>query len=224
MKFLFYKPIKIDTLAKNVCFWSDTHFGHKCEHWDNPLWRMRGFDSVEDHDEQLVSRWNTKCNSDSVVFHLGDFIFGQNAEERFMKFLDRLNFNTLYVMPGNHNSGWRQAFERQAKNVLYLNNSKSVYFIPNYIEVIANEQPIVLSHYPLASFNGQARGSWMIHGHCHSNLYKKEIGSILYKAKIFDIGIENSPYPKTFEDLKIMFDQKDIITFDHHDQHTQSPF
>lgn len=224
MKFLYYKPLKITEDENNICFWSDTHFGHKCDSWELPLWKVRGYSSVGEHDEKLISKWNSISTSESVFFHLGDFIFGFDTVERFQIILKRVQFKTLYIMPGNHSSGWKQNFENQIKHTLYLTEHKKVIFVPNYLEVIANNQPIVLSHYPIASFNGQAKGSWMLHGHCHGNLYKSEVGPLLYKAKMFDVGIENSPFPQTLKELNKHFKDRDNVTYDHHTSSTLNPF
>lgn len=224
MKFLFYRPLKLTAEESKVCFWSDTHFGHRCDSWENPLWKARGFSSIQEHDEVLMQRWNELSTPETIFFHLGDFIFGFDTVERFQIILKRLTFKVLYILPGNHNSGWKQNFENQAKNTLYLEENKKVVFVPNYIETVVNNQPIALSHYPLASHNGQAKGSWMLHGHCHGNLYKSEIGPILYKAKIMDVGVENCPYPLTFKELNHHFKSKPNVTFDHHDQNTRNPF
>ncbi len=215
MKFLFYKPIKITSeLDTEVSFWSDTHFGHKCEHWERPLWSARGFSSVEDHDEALIQRWNEKCNNNSVIFHLGDFMFGFSADLRFIETVNKLNFKELYIMSGNHTSGWKQIFEKQRNNVLNLSETKRVIFIPNYVEAIVNDVFIVLSHYPIASYNKQARGSLMLHGHCHGNLYKSEIGPLLYKSKILDVGVETCSTPITLAELKDKFNCIESFTYD----------
>lgn len=224
MKILFYKPIKLTLEDYNVCFWSDTHFGHRCESWENPLWKIRGFDTLQQHDTMLMQRWNEVSTTNTTFFHLGDFIFGFDTIERFKTILNQVNFKTLYIMPGNHCSGWKQNFEFLHGNIMHLDNEKKVYFVPNYLEAIINNQPIVMSHYPLASHNGQAKGSWMLHGHCHSNLYKSELGPILYKAKIIDVGVENSPKPKTLKDLKHYFSNRSNVTFDHHDETISNPF
>lgn len=224
MKTLFYKPIKLTVEDSNVSFWSDTHFGHRCESWENPLWKIRGFETLQQHDAGLIQRWNEVSTINTTFFHLGDFIFGFDTIERFKTILNQLNFKTLYIMPGNHCSGWKQNFDVLSGNILHLQDEKKVVFVPNYLEAIINNQPIVMSHYPLASHNGQAKGSWMLHGHCHSNLYKSEIGPILYKAKIIDVGVENCPIPQTFGNLKSYFLNRKNLTFDHHDMSTQNPF
>lgn len=225
MNFLFYKPLKLTQADDDVCFWSDTHFGHKCLSWSEPLWQVRGFSSVEEHDSSLIKRWNSKSTTTSTFFHLGDFIFGFDTMERFEKLLWVLNFKTLYIMPGNHCSGWKQNFEKHPRTVWHLTENKKVVFVPNYLETIVNDQPLVLSHYPLASFNGQAKGSWMLHGHCHGNLQKSSLGPLLYKTKTKDICIENSPFPQTFMELKKHFSSySENITYDHHNSNIPNPF
>jgi calcineurin-like phosphoesterase family protein len=223
MKFLFYKPIKITDHDTNIVFWSDTHFGHRCEHWASPLWKNRGFNSSEEHDYELIKRWNKVSTPDTTFIHLGDFIFGQDTVPRMESILKQVMFKTLYLLPGNHCSGWKQHFEFQHSNIWQL-EEKRVIFLPNYVETYVNRQPIVLSHFPIASWNGQGKGSWMLHGHCHGNLYKSEIGELLYKTKTIDIGIENCPNPLTFKDLQSKFKNKPTHTYDHHNSQTSNPF
>ena len=226
MKFLFYKQIKVDSLSgEDVLFWSDTHFGHKCLNWERPLWKARGYSSIEEHDEQLILNWNNTSTPNTTFFHLGDFMFGMDTIQRFKDLMKRLIFQTLYIMPGNHCSGWKQNFEEQVRNVWDVDSTKRVVFIPNYVECYVNKQPIVLSHYPLASFNGQGKGSWMLHGHCHGNLYKSALGPILYKAKITEVGVDKAPYPVSYTQLNKFFgNYAETITFDHHSVNTKNPF
>lgn len=225
MKSLFYKPLAFKPKDDNdIVFWSDTHFGHACVHWPNPLWSMRGFSSVIEHDEILIQRWNRVSTQETTFFHLGDFMFGQDADVRFKQCISRLNFKTLYLMPGNHNSGWRQNFNAQAYNVWEVDTNKQVVFVPNYLELYVHDQPIVLSHYPLAAWNGQGKGSIMLHGHSHGNIYKDPIGEMLYKALILDVGIERFPNPLTYRELKIWASRRTAVTFDHHSSRTANPF
>lgn len=218
MKFLFYQPIKVLAKDYQVCFWSDTHFNHKCEHWELPLWKARGFSSVEAHNEGLIARWNTRSKSDTTFFHLGDFIFGYDSIKHFKEIIQRLNFKDLYIMPGNHCSGWKQVFEEQKGNIWYVSENKRVVFLPNYAEAVINGQMFVLSHYPILSFNGQAKGGICLYGHVHGNLIKNEIGSLYSKAKTLEVTVENSPFPMTFGDVKAHFKHKESVSFDHHIQ------
>lgn len=61
----------MDAITKGTCvrwFISDTHFGHfKClEYGERP------FQTVEEADEAMISRWNAVVGKDDMVFHLGD--------------------------------------------------------------------------------------------------------------------------------------------------------
>ena len=133
----FWEPIKFE--HTNVWFWSDLHLGHKCEHWEIPLWKNRGFDSVEEHDETLINRWNNKLNQESEIFHLGDIMFGSNGEQRLTDILNRLTFKNLYLFSGNHASAYKQLLSKSLdeNGIRYLDfGIKKVYFVPNYLEVI----------------------------------------------------------------------------------------
>lgn len=218
MKFLFYRPIKITAKDHEVCFWSDTHFNHLCEHWDTPLWKARGFDSIEEHNEVLIQRWNEKSKQNSIFFHLGDFIFGYDSIQYFKDIIRRVNFKELYIMPGNHNSGWKQVFEEQHGNVWNIDRDKRVIFLPNYIETQINGQMIVLSHYPILSFNHQSKDGWCLYGHVHGNLIKNEIGKLYSEAKTQEITVEACPSPITFGELRSKFKNKSNVSFDHHKQ------
>lgn len=222
----FWEPVKIE--HTNVWFWSDMHLGHKCEHWETPLWKNRGFNSVEEHDETLIERWNDNLGEESEIFHLGDIMFGFDGEQRLTEVLNRLTFKTLYLFSGNHAGGYKQLLSKSSEEngIRYLGfGNKKVYFVPNYLEIIVCGQPIVLSHYPLVSWNGQAKGSWMLHGHCHGNLWNSDIGKTLYiHCKIRDVGVEEVCYPISFENVRMRFKEKKNKTFDHHTKDTLNPF
>ena len=223
----FWEPLKFS--STDIWFWSDMHLGHRCESWLNPLWKVRGFETLEEHDECLIKSWNDNLKSSSVMFHLGDILFGANGQERIQTFLNLLNFKELYILSGNHSAGYKQILASsliKEDGVRYLNyGDKIVYFVPNYLEMYICGQPIVCSHYPLVSWNGQSKGSWMIHGHCHGNLYKSELGKLLYNSsKIKDVGVECSSKPLSFSEIKTYFNNKENKTFDHHDNFTQNPF
>ena len=80
---------------QNVYVISDTHFGHKrilefeAAH--------RPFQIIEEHDRELVDRWNAVVRKDDTVWHLGDVYFGRNGHH----ILAYLNGTKKLVM-GNH--------------------------------------------------------------------------------------------------------------------------
>lgn len=214
LKDLFHKPVKVNDKEDKIFFWSDMHLGQECRSWAEPLYIKRGFKSLEEHDESLVSRWNDRVPWDGTVFNLGDMLFGYDGERRLLSYLDRLSFGTMYLMFGNHTAGVRQVFESLEGNVLEL-GSKRVVFCPNYLEAFVNGRHCVMSHYAVASFNGQGKGAFMIHGHSHGSLAASELGKLLYRARVVDVGVENFPSPPSFKEIKDRFNG-DPVSFDHH--------
>ena len=82
----------------SVFFTSDTHFGHD----RGFLWAPRGFESSQEHDEEVIRRWNEVVGPEDTVYLLGDLMLNDN--EHGIECLKRLNghINILY---GNERSG-----------------------------------------------------------------------------------------------------------------------
>lgn len=222
----FWNPLRVN--AENAFFWSDMHMMHD-PRWTPEIWKIRGFNSAESHYKELISRWTHKITNSDIIFHLGDITFQQNAERVLQNLFNILPFRELYLMGGNHHAGYKQILDKSVLNgngvyEYTVEHYKKVYFIPNYFEIYVKKQPIVLSHYPIASWNGQAKGSWMIHGHSHGSLINTDIGKILYKGKIIDVGVENTPNPISFMEIRKLFDKKDIMVFDNHQKSGNTPF
>ncbi len=237
-----FKSLKFKTANTPVFFWSDMHYNHSPISGDW-LHKSRGFNSLTDHDAALIERWNNQVSQNGIVFHLGDICLGQNSEDNFRILCNTLNFSELYVMSGNHFAGLKQAARLSAIYnggnficdelfriditsgcALGAGHNKKIWLIPNYFEIFVDGQAIAMSHYPLASWNGMAGGSWFIHGHCHSNLKKSCVGQELYRGKIIDVGVENFPRPASFEDIKAIMATRSAIKTDHHNENTHNPF
>jgi len=57
----------------SVLFASDLHLGHKLAA------RLRGFDSVEDHDDSVIESLNKYCGKRTMLWILGDAAFNKSA-------------------------------------------------------------------------------------------------------------------------------------------------
>ena len=221
MKDLFYKSVKINSTDHDVLFWGCMHYGHDPK-WDVPIWKTRGYNSCREHDEGIIENWNKKANNNTIGFLLGDTIFGHMADERLMELFRILKYKTLYILPGNHQAGYKQLLEKAENNTIYMSNlwdhndQREIVFVPNYLETTINGQVIILNHYAQATWNGQHKGAWHLHSHSHGNLYNSELGKLLYKSKTIDVGVEICSEPISFAELRAKFRSYDQVTFDHH--------
>jgi calcineurin-like phosphoesterase family protein len=216
-----YQPLKIKNTP--VLFWGCLHLDHDPS-WKIPLWSARGFKNVKDQNDSLLRRWISKADENTVGFLLGDNAFGVNASSVLETFIKTIPFKELYLMPGNHHAGWKQLLANSQNGVWDLGHKK-VYFIPNYLEIIVNNQSIVLCHYPIFSWNGQGGGSWMLYSHVHGSLQRSELGrTYQITGKNCEVSVETCSYPVTLEDLQRFFARRMLFSPDHHTSTTQNPF
>jgi calcineurin-like phosphoesterase family protein len=213
------------TDTHNVHFVSDTHFGHDRDF----IYKKRGYDNVLAHDAGIIDNWNRRVAPNDTVVHCGDVMFGVGGAERFKNYLRNLNFGCIYLMPGNHHAGYRQFMrEIQANGNFFSdyldgNAEKEIYLLPNYAEFYVNGQAIVVSHYPIASWNSMGKGSWCICGHTHGSFHGSK-RTTLDGGKILDVGIEEFGGPVSIHEIYNIMETKPVKIVDHHDDKTSSAF
>ena len=217
MQDLFYKPVQVKSKDHDVLFWGCLHYGHDPK-WDVPIWKTRGYNSSAEHDEGLIQNWNSKANANTIGFLLGDTLFGYMGDERMLTLFNRLSFRELYVLPGNHHAGYKQLIATlPPDNVLVINSEKKVHFVPNYLEVAVNGQLIVCSHFPILSWNAQAKGSYHLFAHVHGNLGRSELGKMYLNTGLnCEVSVEVNPFPLTFGEIRAIMRSKKASTPDHH--------
>jgi calcineurin-like phosphoesterase family protein len=122
---------------------ADTHFGHK-----NILkyeGQSRPFKNIEEHDRELVERWNSVVKDEDKVYHLGDVFFGKKNFE----LVKALKGKKRLIM-GNHDIygvDYKEAFEKVYGAYIY--------------------RDCILTHVPVHP-NQFKRFKLNIHGHMHS--------------------------------------------------------
>ncbi len=161
-------------------FTSDTHFFH-----DKIIGNcQRPFDSIEEMNETLINRWNYVVHRNDVVFHLGDFCFGNS--EKWNYILDRLN-GKIYLILGNHDAG-------------HMSEDISPRFegVAFQMRLNVNGQKVYLNHFPFLSYSGDVHGTWQLFGHIHSRLDNYNIIDSnrlsMLQPNQYDVGVDNNNY------------------------------
>lgn len=75
---------------------SDLHLGHKnIINFDH-----RPYDTTEEMEFDLISRWNKQVSNADHVYVLGDFLWKAGSDE-WIRILNKLNGN-IHLIQGNH--------------------------------------------------------------------------------------------------------------------------
>jgi len=172
--------------SKHIWVTSDTHFGH-----DNiRKYANRPFDSVEEMDSELISRWNSVVRKEDVVFHLGDFtLAGREAATDYFNQL-----NGLIIIPHidwHHDSRWMG--KRDDNYYSIYTKSRVVKFTdPEFIIKISDystgQFPLSFhcAHYPLAEWDRKHYGYPHLHGHSHGAYVNDDVNCIDVGVDCFD--------------------------------------
>lgn len=157
-----------------IYFTSDTHFSHR-----NILkYCNRPFTSIEEHDETLITNWNSVVTTKDTVYHLGDFGFG--SSKKLYELSLQLN-GTIYLIQGNHDratvkSPCKDRFE-WIKDLHKLTCQEK-----------GNTYQFILCHYAMRSWNKSYWGVPHLYGHSH--------GTLPFYKNSLDVGVDcNNFYP-----------------------------
>ncbi len=185
--------------GENIYFTSDSHYSHfnicsGTSKWPN-LFNCRKFDTIEQMNQVIVDNINNKVSEDDILYHLGDWSFG--SVYNVISFRKQIKCKNIHLFLGNHDKHIR-------KN---KDNIQSFFLsVQDYGEITIENQRMILMHYPIASWSGINRGSWMSFGHCHSK-YQGQ-------GKTLDVGIDNyyklfgSYSPFSYEEIKGIINDK----------------
>lgn len=164
----------------------DLHFGHNnVLRFDN-----RPFKDIDEMDRVLIENWNSRITKNDQVYILGDVAF--HNEKPYSWYLSQLK-GQKHLIVGNHD------------RKLLKDNDAMQYFvsIDYYLEITDEKKRLILSHYPIAEWNGFHRESYHLYGHIHNNTkdtyqYMKQFDRALNAGCMI-----NGYMPVTFNELII---------------------
>ena len=158
-------------------FTADTHFCHS-----NILkFCQRGFVAIDDMNEGLIEKWNLRVGDDDDVFVLGDFSF--RAKKGTIAPIFRRLKGKKHLIIGNHDNPEVIGLPWNSTPVIYR-------------ELRLDAADLILSHYPMRSWNRMYHGSVHLFGHTH--------GHVVDYQNACDVGVDNWNYePVTLDEIKL---------------------
>ena len=137
------------------------------------------------HDELLIKNWNSVVNNNDTIYILGDIgRCGNNKDNEYLcSVLSRLKGRKILIR-GNHDD-LRDYRIKQLFTEIY-----------DYLEVTDNysgvNQKLVLSHYPIFSWNGCYRKTILFYGHTHNNfddvIYQEALEKL--RSKVHEMNLD----------------------------------
>jgi len=154
-----------------IYFSADRHFNHK-----NILkYCNRPWSTIEEMNEGIIERHNSKVNPGDTVYDLGDFAFSNHKQ-----FLSRLNGNIIRIK-GSH--------DRDMKSPRML-----VIRPEELLDEYGNQRSITLCHYSMRTWETSHYGSFHLFGHSHGNLEPYGLS--------FDVGVDCwNYYPASLDEI-----------------------
>lgn len=146
-------------------------------------------------DKTLIENWNNRVTNKDTVYILGDVSWYNRKKQK--EIIQQLNGYKVLIL-GNHDSvpkeddGFDSSFD--------------------YLTIVDEDTNIVLSHFPIASFNGMFHGWVHFYGHVHNSaqanivdhLYKETEELFASKIKAANVGcmVDYMDYtPRTLDEI-----------------------
>lgn len=175
-------------MSHNSYFISDTHFGHAniINFLRDDGTKLRPFNSIEEHDETLISNWNSVVKPTDRIYCLGDCVI----HRKHLPIFSRLNGRKKLIR-GNHD--------------LFKLEDYTPYFEDMYGCYVL--KGLILSHIPIHP-NSMGKFGTNVHGHLHAGEVTKHVTDSMIPLQEIDnryisVCCEHINYtPQSIEELR----------------------
>lgn len=188
-----------------IYFTSDLHLGHDQEF----IWSVRGFNSVAEMNEKIITRWNSRITKDDDIYVLGDLVMGgvENVE-----LLKQLN-GKIHIIYGNHDGPKKREAYAELENVVECGWADMIKY---------KKYNFYLSHYPTITDNEDI-GEIVspkecvinLFGHTHQfdDFYDTNDG---YNFRMYHVGVDSHdcfpvPIDEVIEEIKMIFQTERLL-------------
>jgi len=185
----------------NIFITSDHHFNH----FNIIKYCNRPFSNIGEMNNTLVNNWNSVVTDKDIVFHLGDFCFGDRKEWR--KWINQLSFSQIHLIQGNHDR------LSDIPSEMFSSVNDMMMLTVEDEELDSGKMSLFLCHYCMVAWPGQWRGVTHCFGHSHTSPYSNKQKDVDYIGRrplpSYDVGVDNNNFtPVSYDELKIIFTQQ----------------
>ena len=177
---------------------SDLHFNHDREF----VWKVRGFESVQEMNETIVENWNATVDKNDDVYVLGDLCLGGGGPEVLAAnkaLIESLN-GRIHIIRGNHDTDPRVRMYETCANVVDVVKWADMLRYKGY--------HFYLSHFPTLTGNLEKESlkqcTCNLFGHTHqtTNFH-------LDMPFMYHVGVDShNGYPVLIDDIIVEMNQK----------------
>lgn len=160
-----------------IYFTSDLHLNHDKEF----VWKSRGFNSVEEMNEAIITAINYQVTPEDDLYILGDLCMGSDLEKN-RELLSQLN-GKLHIVLGNHDTANRRSMYETLPSIVEI-----AYALPFKY----GKYNFYLSHYPTITDNEPNKSLKQqvinLHGHTHQRFWWNDNYKLMYH-----VGVDSWP-------------------------------
>ena len=154
--------------------------------------------SVEEMNRRVIDAINECVAVDDRLYVLGDFTYRLPLAEA-VRLRERIDCQNITLIRGNHDGDWE---DPDAPHIWDE--------VRDYLEIApgyAKGHRLVMSHYPMLSWNGKARGAIMLHGHIHSRGDRTNARNRDRERPVlrYDVGLDANNYKPVSRDQILGF-------------------
>lgn len=148
---------------------SDLHITHKniLHHQKGRIDAMglKNENDIEGHDKYIVDMWLSMTKRNDHVYIMGDFIMSNKVTA--VQILNKLKSNgcKIHLIVGNHDNATLK-LDNLFESIDLI---KVVDFKKSVFTFLEEDLPVVMCHYPMATWPRKCYGAIHLFGHIHSN-------------------------------------------------------
>lgn len=155
---------------------------------------------MKEHDETILANINDVVKEDDVLYHLGDFSLGtRDKMNAYREYRGKIKCKNIIYILGNHSLKYSECKDLGIFSEVH-----------QYLERKIQGKFCCMFHYPIDSWNHMSKGSYMCHGHCHSNEQSRD-------GRIIDFALDAHDFkPWSFDEVIAHMEQVPVKHEGHH--------